>query len=500
MPYDGIPTPSMPVQGISTLSRHAKVEVIWDKPLNARFFSAYFVERTTDNKSFRRLNEVPLTTAIGANQPDAHIYSDHSAEIGKQYYYRVIGITPFAETSEPGESVIGIARDLEGPMPPQKLDVAQKADSFVLTWDIDSQLISADAIGWYVKRSSSASGTMQLLHEKPLPLRQRSFTDNNPVPIVTNYYRVYAVDTAGNETPSIIRAAVWVDSIPPATPTGLNAIVDSSGIVSIYWNNNTEADLQGYRVFVRDDRNKEWYQLTSRPVVENSFSDTIDIKSLSRSIQYTVVATDYHYNTSAYAKAFTLKLPDLVAPSAPRWAPWSVEGDKVKLNWYPSAATDLRAHRLIRSDEQGRLGLYRDFIPGDNSTLISVVSGVPASFALVAIDSAGNVSDTAYLQNVVGTAVEKLAAIRQFKAKVIQDQKAILLEWSYDAVENVMFVLYRKSLDSDLTEFVGRFDALTRNHTDRGPSIFRQGFDYYLKAVAADGRESDWAVPLRMRF
>lgn len=58
----------------------------------------------------------------------------------------------------------------------------------------------------------------------------------------------------------------------------------------------------------------------------------ITIKSLSRSIQYTVVATDYHYNTSAYAKAFNLKLPDLVAPSAPRWAPWSVEGDKVKLN------------------------------------------------------------------------------------------------------------------------------------------------------------------------
>lgn len=139
-------------------------------------------------------------------------------------------------------------------------------------------------------------------------------------------------------------------------------------------------------------------------------------------------------------------------------------------------------------------------MPGDNSALISVVSGVLASFALVAIDSAGNVSDTAYLKNVVGTAVEKTAAIRQFKAKVIQDQKAILLEWTYDAVENVMFVLYRKSLDSDLTGFVGRFDALTRNHTDRGPSIFRQGFDYYLKAVATDGRESDWAVPLRIRF
>ncbi|MBK9292525.1 MAG: fibronectin type III domain-containing protein [Bacteroidetes bacterium] len=498
--YDGIPTPAQSVQSVQTVSGHARVDVMWDRPGNAARFTAFYVERSSDNKTFTRLNNLPLTSATGDDQPEVHLFRDTTATIGKRYFYRVVGITPFAETSAPGESVPGMARDMEGPLPPQKTTVVQADNSFVIEWEIENQLIAPDAIGWSVKRSINASGPYQSLHDKVLPLRQRRFTDNNPVPVITNYYRVYAVDTAGNETPGLIQAAIWVDSIPPAAPAGLSAKVDSTGVVHIYWNPGLEADLQGYRVFVRDDRNKDWYQLTSRPIVENSFTDTVDLKSLSRSIQYTVVATDFHYNTSPYAPAFTLRLPDLVAPSAPRWAPWSVEDDKVKLNWYPSAASDVRVHRLIRTSEQGRFKLYRDFKPGENSTLASLTPGQPSSFALVAIDSVGNVSDTAFLRNVMHTKASRLPAVRGFKAKPDAAQRSILLEWSYDTRNDVWFNLYRKKPDGDELEFVGRFDAASRSYTDRGPSAFRQGFDYYLKAVAADGSESEWAGPLRMRF
>lgn len=498
--YDGIPTPAVAVQSVSTASGHARVDVMWDKMVNAGFFTAFHVERSNDNKNFIRLNELPLTTAMGDDQPEIHLYSDPTAEIGKTYYYRVMGITPFAELSAPGQSVAGMARDLEGPMPPKTTAVEQRDNSFIISWEADQANIAPDATGWLVKRSISASGPFQSLHESVLPLRQRSFTDKNPVPVLTNYYRVYAVDTAGNETPGMIRAAVWVDSIPPAAPTGLTAKVDSAGIVNIYWNAGSEADLQGYRVFVRDDRNKDWYQLTSRPIVDNKFTDTVDLKSLSRSIQYTVVATDFHYNTSPYASAFTLKLPDLVAPSAPRWAPWTVEDDKVKLSWYPSASADVRAHRLVRTDDQGRLSLYRDFKPSENNFLTSIAAGLPASFALMAIDSAGNVSDTVFLRNVVSVYVDKLPAIREFRAKVVDAQKAIQLEWTYDSGFEGSFLLYRKNPDNDETEFAGRFDKAARSFSDRGPSDFRQGFEYYLKAVAKDGRESDWAPPIRMRF
>ncbi len=498
--YDGMPTPLASVQSVNTAGNNGRVDVIWDKYLNANFFTAYYVERSTDNKSFSRLNELPVTGAMGDDQSDANIYSDYTAEIGKRYYYRVIGITPFAETSPPSEAVIGIARDMEGPVPPQKVSVEQDKNAFVIAWEMAREMIVPDAIGWVVKRSVTASGPYQPLHDGVLPIRQRSFIDKEPVPIMTNYYRVYAVDTAYNETPSMVYSAVWVDSIPPAAPAGLAAKVDSTGIVSIYWEQNTEIDLQGYRVFVRDDRDKDWYQLTSRPIIDNFFSDTIDLKSLARSIQYTVIATDFHYNVSPYAQAFTLQLPDLVSPSAPRWAPWTMEDDHVKLRWYPSAATDVRVHRLIRTDDNGQMSLFKDFAPGENSHLAKINEGVYAAFGLMAIDSAGNVSDTVFLRNIASTFVEKLPVIKDFKVVLLNGEKAIQLDWSYELENNISFELYRKCKDSDETELAGRFSGQTRSYRDPGPSAFKQGFDYYLKAIADDGRESDWAVPVKVRF
>lgn len=498
--YDGFTTPLQSVQAVTAESNNSRIDVMWDKYLNANFFTAYYVERSSNNKNFTRLNELPVTGALGDDQSDANLYSDYTVEIGKRYYYRVVGITPFAETSAPGDAVVGVARDMEGPVPPQKVNIEQRMNSFAILWDIDRAMISPDAIGWVVKRSVTASGPYNALHDGVLPVRQRSFVDENPVPIMTNYYRVYAVDTAYNETPSMVYSAVWVDSIPPAAPVGLAAKVDSTGIVSIYWSQNNEIDLQGYRVFVRDDNNKDWYQLTQRPIIENGFSDTVDLKSLARSIQYTVIATDFHYNVSAYANPFTLQLPDLVAPSAPRWAPWTMEDEHVKLSWYPSAATDVRVHRLIRTDDEGQMSLFKDFDPGENSHMAIVNGTVSASFGLMAIDSAGNVSDTVYLRNIVSTYIEKLPAISNFKVELLNAEKAIQLEWSYDMEYNISFVLYRKKPESDETELAGRFSGQTRSFRDQGPSAFKQGFDYYLKAVADDGRESDWAAPVKVRF
>lgn len=498
--YDGLTTPLQSVQAVTAESKNGRIDVMWDKYLNANFFTAYYVERSSNNKNFTRLNELPVTGALGDDQSDVNIYSDYTVEIGKRYYYRVVGITPFAETSVPGEAVVGVARDMEGPVPPQQVNIEQRMNSFAILWDIDRTMISPDAIGWVVKRSVTASGPYNALHDGVLPILQRSFVDENPVPIMTNYYRVYAVDTAYNQTPSMVYSAVWVDSIPPAAPAGLAAKVDSTGIVSIYWSQNNEIDLQGYRVFVRDDDNKDWYQLTQRPIIDNSFSDTVDLKSLARSIQYTVIATDFHYNVSAYANPFTLQLPDLVAPSAPRWAPWTMEDEHVKLSWYPSAATDVRVHRLIRTDDEGQMSLFKDFNPGENSHMAKVNGTVPASFGLMAIDSAGNVSDTVFIRNIVSTYVEKLPAIGNFKVDLLNAEKAIQLEWSYDMKNNISFVLYRKKPESDETELAGRFSGQTRSFRDQGPSAFKHGFDYYLKAVADDGRESDWAAPVKVRF
>ncbi len=37
--------------------------------------------------------------------------------------------------------------------------------------------------------------------------------------------------------------------MPPAVPSGLKAVVDSNGVVTLTWNKNSERDLMGYKIY-----------------------------------------------------------------------------------------------------------------------------------------------------------------------------------------------------------------------------------------------------------
>lgn len=499
--FDGMTTLPPPVQGIQTEEGHGQIDILWEKELNAGFFTAYHVERSEDNTNFERINELPITTAIGEDQPEFHRLIDTEVTIGKTYYYRVIGISPFAEESPAGESVSAKARDLRGPVPPQKVSISQLGNMYSLEWEIGEEMIVPDAMGWIVKRSNEVSGPFAPIHEDFLPLEQRAFIDEEPIPILTNYYRVYAIDTAFNESPGMVYAAIWVDSIPPDAPVNLNAIIDTSGIVHIHWDQNTEFDLQGYRVFTRNDENKEWYQMTRRPIAQNYWVDTIDLSSLERSIEYTVIATDLHYNVSEYAQPFRLILPDLVAPSAPRWAPWHMDENELVLNWYSSSSSDVFYHRLLADNGNGNgWELFRDFYEEVEDLRVFIPAGETRHFALMAVDTAGNVSDTVYLRNIASISYAKLPEVENIRLTSLEAEDAILIEWDYELNSGIRFLIYRKSLVSEEVEQVVSVSGERREYKDFGPTSFADGWDYFLKVVGESGMESAWSAPFRVNM
>lgn len=498
--FDGTNELVPEVLSVVTEGKHGAVDVFWNKDFNQNFFTAYYVERSENRKNWQRLNKIPLTTASGDDQPDVHLFTDTLAIIGKKYFYRIIGITPFAETSAASDGVIGIARDMIGPVPPQNVNIEQIENKFKLSWDTEISAMSPDFVGFKVKRSVVASGPYQELHPGILPKKQKNFIDTQPIPIMTNYYRVYAIDTANNESPGIVFSAVWADSTPPEAPKGLYATVDTSGLVTVSWTQNTEVDLQGYRVFVRDDKQKEWYQLTTHPIIENTFTYTISLASLNKSIEYSVVALDFHYNASAHSLPYLLKLPDLIAPSAPRWGPWEIKENYIQLNWYPSSATDLRSYRLFTSRVPGAWQMSID-LPAKTLTFADTIGKLQnVSYALIAVDSTGNVSDTVYLRNISSAFNETLPAPSKLQVKRNTNEKGVEISWQYKDNPSVHFVLYRKSTSSDDIEFVANVSNDARSYLDLGPTSFTDGFAYYLRAVASDGRTSKWADPVKVRL
>jgi uncharacterized protein len=479
---------------------HGAVQLHWPKAINSEIFTAFHVDRSTNNKDFQRVTRRPLSSAEGEDQADYYEFTDTDVEIGKKYYYRVLGITPFAELGKKANVIEATALDFQGPPPPKSIKISQNDASFTLDWSIPTEHITADFAGWIVKRSLVASGPFIPIHEGVLPLKQKSFEDYQAVPLVGNYYIVCSVDKSGNETPSFVRAAIWTDAIPPGAPMELFATVDTAGLVNIRWMENPEIDLLGYRVFVRDDINKEWYQMTDGPIFENSYTTTVDLKSLSKSIQYTVAALDFHYNVSDFATPYTLELPDLVAPVKPRWKEWNIENDHLMMEWYGSASDDVETQKLLIKQNEGAWIVLQDFPTNINSYSYPLESGTSYDFALVAVDGSSNASDTLFLKNITHTANIKVVGIRDVNIKENTKEEALELTWLYDGPSEVSFIIYRKALESDELEQVGTFDSTVQKILDKGPTAFRNGFSYYIQTILADGPHSDWSGPHKVTF
>jgi hypothetical protein len=64
--------------------------------------------------------------------------------------------------------------------------------------------------------------------------------------------------------------------------------VDSTGRVVLHGEPNTEKDLYGYRVYRANFLSEEFSQVTVGPVPDTVFTDTINVRTLTRSVYYKV--------------------------------------------------------------------------------------------------------------------------------------------------------------------------------------------------------------------
>ncbi len=85
------------------------------------------------------------------------------------------------------------------------------------------------------------------------------------------------------------------DSFAPHPPEGLIS-VGAPGMIAISWDENSEEDLAGYRVWRREEREKEFRLLTPQKVKESSYTDTA--VENDKVYYYAVTAVDNQGNES----------------------------------------------------------------------------------------------------------------------------------------------------------------------------------------------------------
>jgi uncharacterized protein len=474
--------PSLPPIRVKSLDR--QVEISWDNRLSGNFFSSYWIEKSDNNgQTFRRINKRPWV-------PDAQItalYTDSLRQNYRPYQYRIVGITPFGELSEPSVVLTVAGRDMVAPTPVSYLKAEHITGKQVrLTWE--KKIIEPDLAGFIVGRANNAEGPFLPISTNILSKNTQTFTDQATELNGMNYYVVSAIDTARNVTRSIPAYVMLKDNDPPSKPKGLRGSIDTLGIVRLQWTPNPEIDTQGYMVYFANDPKHEFIPLTTDFLAEPFFTDSITLKTLSKDIYYKIMAFDMHQNPSGFSDIATIRKPDRVAPVAPVFERFFVSDTAVSLSWQNSVSEDAVSQLLYRKEGKGN---WREIaqLPQKQQQFIdkTIKPSTAYSYALAAVDDAGLRSMMSFPLKVTVYKSGYQPVVAGLSAQLSADKKTVLLRWNKPNSLPSRIIIYRQSPSSPLT-FYEKIDGATVEFKDK--FLGESNYQYAIKAIYANNDET----------
>ncbi len=368
----------------------------WEYELFKNLYVAYFVERSEDGSNFQRLNKEPLVNMN--DRPDSKvkkmIYIDSIAQNNKKYQYRVIGVSSFGEESAPSETTAASGFKKLEAVPHIKTHKLTADGGAEIVWEFKKEAEN-EITSFELNSGPTIKGPFKIL-QKGIPVNKRNVNVKKLAP--SNYFSISAIGKNNQKTTSLTAFVQTIDSIPPIPPVGLQASIDTTGVVNIAWAKNLENDLLGYRVFRANIEKEEYSQLTISPISIENFTDHVQLKSLNAKVFYKLVAVDKRYNMSDFSEVLVVKKPDIVPPASPVFSKYFIEDGKVTLNWIPSNSEDVATHKLFRkslNDNESDWELIFNAISEETYTDTSLKSNQRYRYAIFAEDESGLLSEPA---------------------------------------------------------------------------------------------------------
>ena len=477
------PTPAPEPVGLRAEEGDGAITLYWSRPLNDPYFAAYDLERSADGgKTYQMVNRLPI---LFANVDAPEIRYVDSVNNYVQYRYRVVGYTYFGDKGQASAFVRAMGRDLSPAVGAVNIQAKGDRGRIEISWELPE--ISPDLAGFRVGRSADADGQFAYLNEQLLPPSTRRFTDRSPL-IGEPFYVVHAVDTAGNVSPAYPAMASVLDTIAPSRPLALSGQCDTLGIVRLRWQPNSEEDLLGYYVFRANSRDDVYRPLNPTPFAAAEWVDTVPMNALNREIFYKITAIDYNYNPSSYSELLVVVRPDLIAPAAPVFAHYAVQGDSVRLEWKPSHSADAERQVLLRKGAaEPDYRVVKTFSGNKEQSFTDgpLPRGAEYRYVIAAVDAAGNQGRSEELALQVADDGRR-APVGLVRANWNADAGAAELSWEY-ASSDCRFVIYRGKAGEALRTY--KAVAGTERRLLDTPS--KGAYRYAVKAIFPDGGESD---------
>lgn len=486
VPFVKDPAPT----GLHFESGDGQIKLSWEES-EINSFSGYYVYRSDGTTPhFEKLTKTPLIsiTPIGAEQEARPGYTDTTTVNYKRYSYRVVGVSPFGELSEPAE-ITAYSKDLSPPPPPLINKPEQVSGREVkISWEMRDP--PADFQGFVVSRSTHSLYGYELITPNPLPAYAREFTDNM-MRLEEAYYIVGSVDTTGNIAFSHPVLAIVIDTVPPLPPTGLAGLIDESGVVNLSWNLGQDAGLIGYRVLRANHPSHEFSQLTGQILADTVFRDSISINTLTRNVYYRVAAVNRRHQHSELSPVLALKRPDIIPPAEAVFSDVLVTDNSVYLQWHRSPSEDLAIQILMRKKQNDGTWEAIDSLPPAISSFIdnNVQKNIVYEYTIVSVDNSGLSSEPALAVVARPYDTGRRNPVENFTATYLPNDNAVALSWNYSAepAEKYWFVIYKAMGDNILTQYKS-VESTAKVFTDK--QVTNATYHYGIAVMTSLGGES----------
>lgn len=350
---------------------------------------AFIVERAEGSGTFSRASATPV---IRNDAMPRMAFADSGLRTGVRYRYRVRAIDIAGREGAPSVEVAVTTLDRTPPAMPDDVSVEAGESRVLVRW---KDVTEPDAAGYWVERSLALDKPFTRLTRSPLPLGRPSYVDSAVTGPWQHFYRVVAVDSAGNASrPTTALGASPTDRRPPATPAAITATV-ARRRVALRWPATPSADVLGYHVY-RGSTAERLVRLTAQPIRVRQFVDSgFDGRGLAPGERYVVAvsAVDQSFNESARRDTI-IEIPDDDPPRAPASVrALNAAGRAVELTWSASPSHDVAAYLVSRIGPDGaarplgRFDAAGDLALRDTAAL---VRGRWYRYRVIAEDRAGN--------------------------------------------------------------------------------------------------------------
>lgn len=466
-----------------------KVNLAWNHSDYQMQFVAYRPERSVDGGDFRPIGTPIIFNANSKAGKLGMISIEDSVSANyRNYRYRLAGYDAFGILSEYSPPVQVTPTDLTPPPAPDRVDVREgdEPGEVLIAWQAPA---TPDLQGFQVVASPSEQGEYRLLHSELLPPSTSEFKftfDTKPL----LYYRVLAVDTAGNASASNLGYLVVYDTIPPVLPKNISTHTDTNYVVTISWEPSPSPDVKGYRLFKAFSPTHGFVPVTSQVITGTSFADSLRDDRLEKKVFYRLVALDHHYNHSERSPLVAAAIPDRIPPTSPLLMRAELDAQNgVSLAWRKSASPDVETQTIYRRTAEDSTYAFvatlslTDSVHTDKSIRREGAAKY-AEYYVTATDSSGNESARSNGKRVLFDVSREVFEV-DLRSAVAEDDH-IRLDWTYsDAPHSIL--IYR-AVNADDFRLIGRVEQ-ANSYLDRAVN---EGNTYHYKvgALEAGGHRS----------